>query len=661
MDYIDFKNQIDSLRNQLQNFIDSWNRNAYTAEQSLEFLQKFQSLNINIDYNAQYSKLLAEYAHELETVRKLYEKNKTEPLLSRNLPPISGRIAWSRQLFRRITTPIRQFAKQSDVIKSEEGKQAVKNYNRMAQVLIEYELVHYHSWCKSIEIIITGLNSTVLVKDTDSDELYLNFDPQINELLKETNHMIKLGLDIPEEAKNLLLIQDKIEKNAEKVKEILIRFKKVINKIPKDLVPLLKPHKEILDNKLKPGLTSVTWTNTNFDEYFTNIKRELDSFDNSSQLVKDILECRVDSSLSEISSTNICDLPADPCSIEEFSKLAEDSIQRTVISMSKNIRFCEAALVEILETLKKNLKEPEINQVKSTDEEYYLCRNSTKGQRCQDCINCYYFNFLSIYLQRNNEALIQSTKFTFDFIKKRLQQNNKYLGGQVIKEKLKNPLFQGDIILAIPNISVRPSLDDMQTNLNKVFQNILKISQDLPEWRHSIKIREMQIKEIEKQAIEEGEDPKVAVSTKMPKALSKVIAEHKDISKLVVSLNNCMNSFKDEVNEILKNFTSFSELWEKEPESSVKDYFAENPLMVDFEAKYRNFKRIQTEIEEFPHQYQVGSIVYLTDNLKIALLQEIVNWKLAFGRAMNEKAARDMKNLMEMIDELQKRLSRPTR
>lgn len=51
----------------------------------------------------------------------------------------------------------------------------------------------------------------------------------------------------------------------------------------------------------------------------------------------------------------------------------------------------------------------------------------------------------------------------------------------------------------------------------------------------------------------------------------------------------------------------------------------------------------------------------MTDNLKIALLQEIANWKLAYGKAMNEKAARDMKNLMEMIDELQKRLSRPTR
>lgn len=82
----------------------------------------------------------------------------------------------------------------------------------------------------------------------------------------------------------------------------------------------------------------------------------------------------------------------------------------------------------------------------------------------------------------------------------------------------------------------------------------------------------------------------MAVSTKMPKPLHKTIAEHKDISKLVVSLNNCMSAYKEEVNGILKNFTSFSELWEKEPDASVKEYFTENPLMVDLEAKYRNFR-----------------------------------------------------------------------
>ena len=55
------------------------------------------------------------------------------------------------------------------------------------------------------------------------------------------------------------------------MKEILVKYKRVVSKTPKDLIPLLKPHKEILDNCLKPGLTSVTWTNTNFDE--CNLKK----------------------------------------------------------------------------------------------------------------------------------------------------------------------------------------------------------------------------------------------------------------------------------------------------------------------------------------------------------------------------------------------------
>jgi dynein heavy chain len=68
---------------------------------------------------------------------------------------------------------------------------------------------------------------------------------------------------------------------------------------------------------------------------------------------------------------------------------------------------------------------------------------------------------------------------------------------------------------------------------------------------------------------------------------------------------------------------------------------------------------MQTEIEEFASNYQVGSIVYMTDNLKRALLTEINNWKLAYGRAMNDKAASDMKKTFDFIDELQKRINRP--
>ena len=68
---------------------------------------------------------------------------------------------------------------------------------------------------------------------------------------------------------------------------------------------------------------------------------------------------------------------------------------------------------------------------------------------------------------------------------------------------------------------------------------------------------------------------------------------------------------------------------------------------------------MQIEIEEFALSYQVGSIVYVTENLKRALLTEITNWKLAFGKAVNEKTESDMKKIFDLLEDLQKRLSRP--
>ena len=51
-----------------------------------------------------------------------------------------------------------------------------------------------------------------------------------------------------------------------------------------------------------------------------------------------------------------------------------------------------------------------------------------------------------------------------------------------------------------------------------------------------------------------------------------------------------MSSFKEEVQEIMKNFTGFSELWEKDPDVFVKEFMATKPLMVDLEAKFRHYK-----------------------------------------------------------------------
>ena len=127
--------------------------------------------------------------------------------------------------------------------------------------------------------------------------------------------------------------------------------------------------------------------------------------------MSDILECRVETALNAMSVTSLCDLPSEPCTVEEFTKLADETAQKASQSLSRYILLCESAVEEILETLKKHLKESDKNAVKVTDQEYYDCTakndGKNRGQRCQECLSCSYFNFLSFYTQRNNEALIQ--------------------------------------------------------------------------------------------------------------------------------------------------------------------------------------------------------------------------------------------------------------
>lgn len=49
------------------------------------------------------------YYHYLQHIRVMYDKEKEDPYTARNMPMFSGRIAWGRQLFRKIEQPMNIF------------------------------------------------------------------------------------------------------------------------------------------------------------------------------------------------------------------------------------------------------------------------------------------------------------------------------------------------------------------------------------------------------------------------------------------------------------------------------------------------------------------------------------------------------------------------
>lgn len=82
-----------------------------------------------------------------------------------------------------------------------ETKKAIKHYNRLARVLVEYEIVFLQIWGNQIDMARSSLNTTVLVRIPETKELVVNYDRRITEVLREIDVLTKMGLELPPQAK----------------------------------------------------------------------------------------------------------------------------------------------------------------------------------------------------------------------------------------------------------------------------------------------------------------------------------------------------------------------------------------------------------------------------------------------------------------------------
>jgi len=147
------------------------------------------------------------------------------------------------------------FQQHPSVLQGVEAKKIIKNYNKLAKVLLEFEVLYHRGWlrqvrtclkflfCVTIDDIVTnkglcccisgnlkeicfthviifqveaaksGIQSTLLVKHPETGELFVNFDPQILGLIRETECMARLRLEIPPVARGLRSKQSLLKDN----------------------------------------------------------------------------------------------------------------------------------------------------------------------------------------------------------------------------------------------------------------------------------------------------------------------------------------------------------------------------------------------------------------------------------------------------------------
>ncbi|MGH0184369.1 UNVERIFIED_CONTAM: hypothetical protein FKN15_014875 [Acipenser sinensis] len=538
-DYDEFCKHTDDLHNQLKTFMDITFDNIQNTERALNVLKKFERLGIpDLGIDDKYQKILQNYGHDIEAVSKIYTKQKNEPPIGRNLPPTTGKILWARQLFQRIQQPMDLFQQHPNILQKTEAKRIIRNYNKVAKVLLEFEVLYHRGWLKQVEMAKAGLQASLLVKAPESGELFVNFDPQILTLIRETECMARMGLEIPPFARALQQKQDIFKKNYNKLQATEL---------------------ELLTDR-----------------------------------VNDLVEFRIDAVLQEMSSRALCKLPEDdPVTCDEFVQITKELCIKGAQSLHSKSSLVEEAANELINMLLDLEPQNKENEGKSKEEN----RSQSKSEKEES-------------EAESNSASRQKT--------------------------VAQPIFRTNINLSIPNVSMVPSLDEVQQGLNRAVECIVCVTKGVGQWSKERiskkKMNERKIAALRRnsrdtdsddgettfRSIHDGSMSDISASVNLvvpfqSRNYYKSVSENKEIVKLVSVLSTAINSTKREVLTALEHFKSYHHIWQKEREETIQKFIMERPLLSEFESQIIYYRDLELEINAEPEFITVGALALYTE------------------------------------------------
>ncbi|XP_048463961.1 dynein axonemal heavy chain 5-like [Rhincodon typus] len=237
-------------------------------------------------------------------------------------------------------------------------------------------------------------------------ELFVNFDPAVFEVLTEAKYLYKMGLDVPQAAFNLCLKETKIKHHYLSLQELLSSYQNVVNTIPSNMQPMMKPFIGQVDEALIPGLTMLSWTSLNIERFMESVNSSLAELKYMAKQVSDTLECRIERVLHEMTFTALVDLPEDNLvEAHAFLEMTENIVASAGQALSIQSQQLEHCMYQLMDGLTQKLKPDEFANLQDT----YACLHPDAKQktRCQECLPCSYYNLMGHICQKNTDALVK--------------------------------------------------------------------------------------------------------------------------------------------------------------------------------------------------------------------------------------------------------------
>lgn len=419
-------------------------------------------------------------------------------------------------------------------------------------------------------------------------------------------------------------------------------------------------HYEKMDEAISPGLTVIRWTSPSLETYIEDVNTALSDLELLIDRLLGMIENRILAPLQEIQKISLFWIPESSamkatkfCSIaEELCLKASEKLDRKNHSIERVVDDMIGLLVGP-EVILEQLHHGEPGAVSAHKKMNQRTRLLHEAE-----------NLRVLYEQMVTEAQLKLTKSALEIIRKRL--SIKIVSYDVTKKhKSENPLFEASLILAIPNIMVKPSLEDIQQCLNKTVNAIMSVTKSVYKWGHP-----------------RGDVSPVPPDSTMPSSHSGVtfrsrtistdtdaskvknfyaiIADNKEIQKMVAALSSMVvSSGRQYLTAITQRFSKYFPLWDVVKAEKIAEFISINPAVDDYNEMMKEFVQLDEEIAMEPDLINAGPIALSVEPLKLGLFAETRAWLLCYGHAMNNKYEAIMNDVFKTVEEWAKKLSHP--
>lgn len=209
-DFQIFMDKTNALKEHIADTIEKNFDTVWETPQGIRFLVRFEKVSEKIPLSKmdeKYMRILRYCEKEIERILKLFKKQRDEPPLPRNFPPIAGRIKWSRSLELHLTELVTSISSHPVLQTLPLTKDLENRYKSVKVILAEYEQEMTTLWLsQDVAVADPCLLQPVLA--LQGDKLIVNLHPTITLLIREAKCMAKMGIEIPIVAATLLCKQN---------------------------------------------------------------------------------------------------------------------------------------------------------------------------------------------------------------------------------------------------------------------------------------------------------------------------------------------------------------------------------------------------------------------------------------------------------------------